>query len=615
MIKRKKYFLCFYLQLFDNVCCNKFWKYTINGPGVDEDPIGLFSIEDNHTGKIYVHYPIDREKTPFFLLRVNIVDCLTQKIVERSLFLHVEIGDINDNPPQFAKEKFDFILKNNYNLDHPIFQIVAVDLDKKGTPNSKVTYSLVSQVPSLKGSGFHINDSNGEIYISGCLNYEVAQLFKLLIRASDHGKPPLSSTATINIAVEDGNNHMPVFIKGNAQIQQNVLRLFVQDHDSPFTSSWKVKYKILHGNEGEHFNIVTDTRTNEGILNVIKPLDCENLMERKLVIEVENEEPFSTCEKGQHGNGMVSTATVTVEVTGTNDFPQFHPPMFTVQELDCAKPGTLLGRYNATDQYGNTKNIRFKLVHDPADWVTVDEFSGVVTTVKHVDRESPHLKNSFYTIMVIAIDDCDPPQTSTGTMMLFLSDKNDNTPTPITHSMKVCNTEEKIPILVKAVDKDLDPFLGPFTFELDDPCGNIKNTWKLGQKFDYYVELLMSKSLQNGNYRLPLIIWNKQGFLKKQILYIRLHSCSHGSAHAEPTKDSQGVGGNTVLLICVSFISFSGTLIFLLWYSFGFAQKRPVVSFVPEQGIQTLIKYNEESENFLTTVIKCILMFLFQASI
>jgi len=42
-------------------------KYLISGPGVDESPeIGLFSIEDDINGRVYVHRTIDREKTPTF---------------------------------------------------------------------------------------------------------------------------------------------------------------------------------------------------------------------------------------------------------------------------------------------------------------------------------------------------------------------------------------------------------------------------------------------------------------------------------------------------------------------------------------------------------------------
>lgn len=41
--------------------------YLIIGPGVDKYPeIGLFSKEDNVNGKIHVHRPVDREKTPSF---------------------------------------------------------------------------------------------------------------------------------------------------------------------------------------------------------------------------------------------------------------------------------------------------------------------------------------------------------------------------------------------------------------------------------------------------------------------------------------------------------------------------------------------------------------------
>uniref|UniRef100_F6YML4 Cadherin-like protein 26 n=1 Tax=Monodelphis domestica TaxID=13616 RepID=F6YML4_MONDO len=598
-------------ELFHNMDYNKSLIYIISGPGVTEDPIGLFSIEDNHHGKVYVHLPIDREETPYFVF--DIADRSTLKIVDKSLFFHVKVGDINDNAPQFTKEEFNITVKNNHNPDYPIFQVEAVDLDKEQTPNSEVIYSLVSQVPLLKRSGFHIDRTTGKITVSGCLHYEDAQLFKLLIRANDQGEPPLSSTATINIAVQDGNNHMPEFTKGDYKIQisegqmhQDVLRLQVQDHDSPFTPGWKAKYKILHGNEENYFNILTDPRTNEAILNVIKPLDYENLTERKLVIVVENEESFSFCEKDQLDNGtmMTSTAIVSVEIADINDPPQFHPHKFIVQADDGAKPGAQLGRYNVTDPDGNTKNIRFKLIHDPASWVTVDELSGVVTTVKHMDRESPYVNNSFYTIMVSAVDDGIPPQTSTGTMMLFLSDVNDNTPTLVKSSIEVCNTEQKSPILVEAEDKDLDPYTGPFTFKLDDTSGNIKDTWKLGKNFGYSVELLRLRNLQNGNYSVSFNILDKQGFFKEQILYVRLCSCLDEITCASSSMPFVGLGGDSIILICMAFISLAVALLFLLRFSFASADKREEMSISYEQGTQTLIRYNEESKNTLTLVIR-----------
>lgn len=49
----------------------------------------------------------------------------------------------------------------------------TVDLDQENTPNSRVLYSLVSQTPLLKESGFKIDRDSGEIRLSGCSDYEV----------------------------------------------------------------------------------------------------------------------------------------------------------------------------------------------------------------------------------------------------------------------------------------------------------------------------------------------------------------------------------------------------------------------------------------------------------
>lgn len=42
---------------------------------------------------------------------------------------------------------------------------------------------------------------------------------------------------------------------------------------------------------------------------------------------------------------------------------------------------------------------------DPGGWVTIDENSGIVTAAKTLDRESPLVNNSMYTIVIHAIDD------------------------------------------------------------------------------------------------------------------------------------------------------------------------------------------------------------------
>lgn len=48
---------------------------------------------------------------------------------------------------------------------------------------------------------------------------------------------------------------------------------------------------------------------------------------------------------------------------------------------------------------------RYVLVDDHAQWLTIDEKTGAVKSVKHMDRESPHVHDSIYTVKVLAIDD------------------------------------------------------------------------------------------------------------------------------------------------------------------------------------------------------------------
>ncbi|XP_045651394.1 cadherin-like protein 26 [Ursus americanus] len=597
-------------ELFNDMSHNMSLIYLISGPGVDEYPeIGLFSIEDHRNGRVYVHRPVDRETTPSFTVYFDAVDRSTRKVMDNSLIFNIRISDVNDHAPQFPEKEFNISVKENHPAGQPIFQILAVDLDEENTPNSQVLYFLISQMPSLKESGFQIDRTSGEIRLSGCLDYEMAPRFTLLVGAKDLGEPPLTSTATVHVNVQEGNNHRPTFTQKNYRIQisegctsQSVLRLLVQDGDLPFTSAWRVKFHILNGNEEGHFDIFTDPETNEGILNVIKPLDYETHPVRSLVIAVENEELLFPCEGGQvrGPGGAAASATVSVQVMDANDPPAFHPRSFVVSELDGARPGIQLGIFNATDPDRAASRIRYKLAYDPANWVTIDELSGTVTTRQHIDRESPYVNDSFYTIIAHAVDDGLPPQTGTGTLMLFLSDVNDNAPALHPHSryVEVCESVLNETLLLQAEDGDLEPYADPFTFELDKLWESAGDTWKLGENRGRSVELLMLRSLPPGNYSVPLLIGDKQGLSQKQTVHVRVCSCPNGVMCGEPSAAVTGTGLLVGALAppCAAFMLLAATLLFLLRCYFV-SEVRPRSS---EEGQQTLIAYNDESKAIST---------------
>ncbi|GAB0197452.1 cadherin-like protein 26 [Grus japonensis] len=425
-------------------------------------------------------------------IRFDIVYRKTGQPLDHHLFFKVKVKDINDNAPEFPREAYSVTIRENHSKDEPVFQVTALDKDEEGSANSQVSYSLSMQMPLLDGFTFNIDPTTGSILLSGCLDYKTANSFKLLIKASDHGTPQLSSTATVNVAIEDANNHLPVFTSDNYQLQISagqehpaVLRIQVEDKDSPNTPAWRAKFRVTKGNEKEQFTIETDPVTNEGILSIIEPLNYENDSEIRLVISVANEEPFFFCKNGSVTiSSLESTnTTVNIKVFQPQHAPRFHPPILIVQIGDSMKPGRVFRRYPATYPDDAPNKIKYELAHDPDGWLSVDENSGVLTVAKEFDQESPYVNNSLYTIIVHAIDHGSPPQTGTGTILLYLSDINDHMPTLVAPSLDVCDKKEGMPLIIKAKSALFHSHSGPFTFELAEDSEDVKNNWKLGRNF------------------------------------------------------------------------------------------------------------------------------------
>ncbi|KAM6404470.1 cadherin-like protein 26 [Rhynochetos jubatus] len=580
-------------QLFNNKAHNTTIRYLISGSGVDEPPeIGLFSIEDDANGHVYVHRSIDREKTPKFQICFDIVHRETGEPLDHPLFFKIKVKDINDNAPEFLEKEYSITIRENHSKGEPVFQVTALDKDEDGTANSQVSYSLSMQMPLPDGFIFNIDPTTGSIIPSGCLDYKTANSFKLLIKASDHGTPQLSSTATVNVAVEDANNHLPVFISDNYQLQVSacqehpaIFRLQVEDKDSPNTPAWRAKYTITKGNEKEQFIIETDPDTNEGILSIIKPLNYEEGSEMRLVISVANEEPFFLC---KNGNVMISSlestnTTVNIEILQSQRAPRFHPPILIVQKEDSMKPGSVFRRYPATYPDDVPNEIKYELAHDPDGWLSVDENSGVLTVAREFDQESPYVNNSLYTIILHAIGHGIPPQTGTGTILLYLSDISDHMPTLADPSLDVCDKKEEMSVIIKAKSAPFHSHSGEFTFELPEDSEDVKHNWKLGRYFGKSVELLMLRSLPQGSYFIPIIIQDRQGFSSRQNQHVRICFCPDGHT----CKDSPlpqaavGLGGGAIAIILMSFFLLLGS------------KSKAIVP--PQEGEQTLMNYNEES--------------------
>ncbi|ROJ36109.1 Cadherin-1 [Anabarilius grahami] len=254
------------------------------------------------------------------------------------------------------------------------------------------------------------------------------------------------------------------------KVRALVANLTVTDGDEEGSPAWSTKYRIISGDKDGFFSVSTGPSQLEGIITTVKPLDFEKNKQYNLSVIVENDDPFV-------GSLATSTATVTVNVEDVNDPPEFNPKEKIISTPEDSPVDTELVTYTATDpDIEKSQKIMYKIGNDPDGWLSVNQDTGLIKVRKPMDRESPHVKDGKYTAIIRALDyDGDAPPTGTGTLIIELSDVNDNAPVINERNIMMCN-RGSAPVLLSITDKDDHPFAGPFTVETQ---GETSKNWSV----------------------------------------------------------------------------------------------------------------------------------------
>ncbi|XP_033938861.1 cadherin-like protein 26 isoform X1 [Pseudochaenichthys georgianus] len=513
-------------------------RFDLYGEGMDEEPKGVLTI-DKESGTLYVNRAVDYEEKTVLKLRIEAMK--TDSSIDTKLRVEIGISDINDNPPRFQRDLFETSVDEDATQGSHVQTMVAYDKDERGTPNSTFHYEIKSVSPNHPDTEFTIDSQSGTMSFKGCLDHEVAEMFTVVVEAKDHGDVvSLSSSSTVIIHVQDGNNHLPAISgqTGSGKVKEHEigtspLRLHATDKDTPSSAAWRAKYTI-QGDEGAHFKIETDPDTNDGILTVVKPLDFEEEALRELTISVENEAPYFSCKvkerppsglwKVETSKGDVpppDTVKVSIEVEDVNDPPMFSVSVKEVAFEENAPIGTWVEKVTAVDP--DSRDFVYKVGSDPAGWVTVDPQTGDITTVGTPDRESPHVSDGFYTILLHALDDGVPPMTGTATLNIHVTDQNDNVPQPTVDFVDVCVSDGASSTNISAFDLDDHPYTGPFTFEL---LGDVKGKWKLNPSHGYTAGLVKEPGVYSGPHTVDVKISDMQGQFAVYNLSVTVCDCS-----------------------------------------------------------------------------------------
>ncbi|RXN08076.1 cadherin-15-like protein [Labeo rohita] len=378
--------------------------YMLEGPGVDQDPKGLFEI-DEKTGWIKSKMPLDREKHKSFKLKAFALSPSGERL-ESPTTIEIYVLDQNDHRPEFTQKEFIGTIPEFSVPGTSVMQVTAIDSDDPMTENAALSYAITGQesIPphSINKTMFGINNKTGVIYTRDVgLDRDVVQSFRLTLQVADMSGMGLTSTGHAIIHISDINNHAPKFhpTMYNMYAMENKYiaemgRVNATDKDQKGGDNWKIKYTIV--NPSGHFAIRTDPVSNQGIISVVKPLDYESQAEYRLIVKAENEVRLKAPYE------QIQSATVTVRVMNENEAPVFYKNPIKVTVAESIVPGTVLASDIAHDP--DNAKLRFEIIQDPENWLAINHATGQITARRFFNIRSPHVRNNIYSAVVKVID-------------------------------------------------------------------------------------------------------------------------------------------------------------------------------------------------------------------
>uniref|UniRef100_UPI0037E8DF2B protocadherin-16 n=1 Tax=Semicossyphus pulcher TaxID=241346 RepID=UPI0037E8DF2B len=342
---------------------------------------------------IYVDQVLDREERDSYDLRVMATDSGTPPLRAESSFT-IQVTDVNDNPPLFDQQAYRQTIPEVVYPGSFVLQVTARDKDQG--PNGDIRYTL------LKGKNSHsdwfaIDPVTGIITTAMALDFESEPAPSVTVVATDSGRPPLSSTAKVDIVLQDVNDNTPVFSSSlyNASIKENTPAgtcfLEVSAADQDRGSFGAISYTLGSGSGSTvptHFTINKET----GQLCTSTALDRD-----------EGSDKFDLTVTATDGGGLSSVARVRVSVVDINDNrPAFYPVLYTVSLSTHSAPGTSVVKVTANDpDAGENGRVTYRTVPGGGSaFFTLNKDTGVISLSR-----SLHGKANTVISMVISAED------------------------------------------------------------------------------------------------------------------------------------------------------------------------------------------------------------------
>ncbi|XP_060904161.1 protocadherin alpha-2-like isoform X13 [Labrus mixtus] len=436
--------------------------------------------EHEVSAELVLQKALDREKQAVIKLILTAVDG-GKPARSGTLQININVIDLNDNTPIFAKSLYKVRVRENSNYGAKIIQMNATDLDEG--MNSKILYSFLKQRNTDPSNIFDLNPETGEITVKGTLDYEETPAYEVRVQAKDQGPTPRSAHAKLLIEIIDVNDNAPDIsvtslmtpVKEDAELGTIVALVTVSDKDggNNGVTNCKVVGSVpfkLKSNYKNDYSLVVDG-----------PLDRENTSLYNVTIKATDEgsPPLS------------SVSVISVDVSDVNDnAPRFMEPSVNMYMKENSPTGSVIYTISAFDpDLDNNAKLTYKLLDSyprsipTSSFVNINSETGDIVSLQSFNYEE--LKT--FQFKVQATDSGVPPLSSNVTVNVLILDENDNNPTILApYSEHGSVNSESIPYSaeagyfvakIRAVDAD-SGYNALLSYHLSEPKGN--NLFRIG---------------------------------------------------------------------------------------------------------------------------------------
>ncbi|KAI1902263.1 hypothetical protein AGOR_G00042900 [Albula goreensis] len=574
-------------------------KYVLTGEGA-----GSLFVIDEKSGDLHATKGLDREEKANYTLRAQAVNRRTGRPLEPWTDFIIKIHDINDNEPKFAKDLYVASVPEMSEFGTSVTQVTATDADDALYGNSaRLVYSI------LQGTPYFSVDPETGVIKTAITNMDREKLahYQVVIQAKDMAgqRGGLSGTTTVNISLTDVNDCPPRFpqrtyhlrVPESTDVGSPVGRVKAEDDDIGRNAD--MDYSIIEKEGQDMFEIMTDRKTQEGVIIVKKPLDFEKRSSYTLKVQAVNSYPD---ERFLPLGASRDTTMVRIAVEDVDEPPVFERPSYTLEVKEDARIGAPVGSVSAVDPDFQRSPIRYSIDrHSDMDRTfNIHAENGSIFTLKPLDRE----ETAWHNISVIAAQYGSHKLVSRVPVYIKVLDVNDNAPTfATTYETFVCENAKPAQKIqtVSAVDADNPANGHRFYFSLasDSPT---KANFSVRDNGDNTAGILTRRGgfsrLQQSTYLVPVVIMDGDlpMLSSTNTLTVRVCACDRegnmGVCSAEAVALTAGL--STAALVAILMCIIILLLIVVLFASLRRQKKKEPLIISKEDVRDNVVSYNDE---------------------